>query len=1834
MTQPDPTAEGRVLSTGHFKLDRSRAMDKLAHFQLSDRRSFVAELVAAAVCAGATSIEVRNDADDFEVEWDGAHPMLDDLDGFFDAIFYRGHDPSLRMVQHLAQGVLGAVGLDPRWVRLHRPGLTLDLTDPREPRSVQNDRTAGVRVEVRRRFSLDVLRKWGRKAFTELPEVAWLRELAAGCPVPVEVNGTPLPLPVHARVGPPAPGAAAITDPQGRFEGMLWRTTGADVPFCVLRDGIVAEATRRTVGVVRFAGWVRCDALELDASRSRVAQDALWADVDAALHEAMRAALAESLRADGLDQGGRHAARELLRGPTDPLAGLPLFPGLDGTAWYSLHDLARAPEVLITQHLDLHDPTHDSLQIVGDTALVHRLDQWLPDRVRLGTTELRRRKAGRERREVLQASALPLRVAALHSTLTPQTLPTATEARFSVGVGLAGAAWTGCRVELRVEGLTVEQVDLPGPGPVLVRVESDDLRARTDWKRVQPKALRSGLLEAIPSLVDAAVVEAARAHPDSPPVRAVVRSWMDATAGSKRPSVERLPAEMRELPYFSTGSGPLVSIADVVAIARETGRLDARKRPIVWTVDADEPAPRPEDRTLHVSADEAALLRQLFRGRVRSVGRELADRREAQARRDRARAAGAVPVLDVLPGRRPPHAAPVTLDRGRLRGEVGLALRGDAHTPCVVMREHVVLGTVDLPVDLPGACAVVEWDTAEPSRDWSGLADPDATALALSELLEPCFVALAREVATASPPSRHRRPGWWVALLKRGPSAAQELATVPFIETADGRVHTLADLLRHRARGRKAGRVRWVAPGTEVPPEVADRYFIADKDQVRILEAWLGAKGVVRGRDAVRDLRRQRERFYRSPVRPFSVSPTTVAAVTVSDAGLTLSFGLDGDARARDGVVIDVRHADRDLERIHRRANLPFSGVARGPRVKPQPAHNALAGPQITRDIFDRFQAERSRVIERLVANPTGDDRHRRLRGRVWLALHRDRLGWLDTAERERFRAAIEARPLLIDTAGGQRTAAELRDAHARGALFTLRDAPGAVAVPAGELWVVVRSRTTDLLRALVGGTPPSADRRVADLRVGAERYAALRPEPLEPSGTYPLARTTRLPSGGRAWLGLVPGRPGARVLRVDRRPVAEEAVPAAWGVRMVVEHPEVGATAAFDGWEDTELAHRTRVESVDALGTLLDDGLAVSPRLGGHAPAVLDVALRFRATGGHLSFDGPVLPVSHGPPRSLSELAAIARAGAIRFAPTGTVGRPLDPHQPVFVGDDARRAALETWGEVVDASEALAREAAAWDRRTAPRIDVVAPAGALFEVAVPPPVTGRLWAMPTTRARVVTLLDGRPLETRDATGPVPVAGFLSHPDLEADPWHRQARPDAVRARIAGAAHQAAESALATLLGSPEPPRELLLRTMLRVFDKRGSVRKASGTRGRLADWPAFEQSGPTPASLRQLVARRRSVRWVAGVGRYHSLDPDRPFITIPAELLDGFVQLVGGEDATDRARREHAAALRLQSTAVPFGLPSGTWLQTAEGQHRGHRWHVGLAEDFSQPGRVLLRLRGAPVGEHTHRRVGATFVLELDPGSTDATAPPKHTPKALQKALHTAYTELVRSAGPAVVDGHHRLRRFCGLLGEVRSTLRKGGLPPRSHALRPWLDVPVLPSPDGPRSIATLHTARRKGGTLLWTDGPQDVPADAILVLDTPTARTLTDALGWSARMTTHARWCHERDRADRAERAAQAKRAQEDRLARVRARLEPELKALAPPRSGDVDPVRAALSAVGPAHPDTDGSLVATVLAAWALLDPIVLRHHGPAGLVDLAQRAARRLADRTSARGGARR
>jgi hypothetical protein len=172
---------------GHFKVDSARALAKLRDFRLADPHHYVLELLRSAEASGATFVKVRNDADDFELTFDGPPFPADALADLFGCAFTPGASREAARLRLLALGVTGALALKPSWVdiRTGDRALRVSASGKVEPLPVDEPRD-GTFIHVRERVGWRVL----KEALTgNPPEARAIRQHARAFPAELSVNG-------------------------------------------------------------------------------------------------------------------------------------------------------------------------------------------------------------------------------------------------------------------------------------------------------------------------------------------------------------------------------------------------------------------------------------------------------------------------------------------------------------------------------------------------------------------------------------------------------------------------------------------------------------------------------------------------------------------------------------------------------------------------------------------------------------------------------------------------------------------------------------------------------------------------------------------------------------------------------------------------------------------------------------------------------------------------------------------------------------------------------------------------------------------------------------------------------------------------------------------------------------------------------------------------------------------------------------------------------------------------------------------------------------------------------------------------------------------------------------------------------------------------------------------------------------------------------------------------------------------------------------------------------------------------------------------------------------
>ena len=657
----DQLQGAQVLASGTFRLDRRRAMEKLARFQLEDPHRYVLELVAAAVRAGSTAIHVRNDSDDFEIRWDGKAPSAEHLDYLFDHIFSRGEGDTARSLQHLAQGVFGALGLKPRWVHVERPGARYDLTDPLEPTRTGCERTEGVFLHVRERFGWNVVREFMNPLHAS-QETRLLERDAWTSPVPVVVNGTDI-----TRALPPL----TLTDNDSAYVVMV-------------RDGIVVQRETVPLGSMWLTGAIRCDHLDLNASHSKVVRNKPFDQVMAELiRTAVQRVMADELEDEARRQAGLYLLLHHLRHAT-PLAEEPLFRDA-ADRLFSLMQLRQAERVYFIDPDAPPDPTWAAPHFRSGTSLQISC---LRERLRGmedGSDVLRDRHAGRVRRGQLAQMASPL---AFGDDAFARRSFRHGETEGAVALFTTPGMAT---IELRVDGLPVQSITTPRlPDGMRCRVGHPGLKADVRFSRVLHEEPFPQVVQHCIDEAQALLLQQAQERPRQMTVRRALLAWL-----KRCKSPNEVPPGLDQAALWTRGDGTHASLADL------------RERPQVSRVQPGLLAPE----CAFVSAEEFKLLRRLNK-KLEDHTQRVEDRAVAASRREMS-ASATLPAYTE-------HRSTIRLEG--LSGQVGL--RQEPRCEVLILHQGVPLGTHRLALP-NGLSFAVEWSDAQPNTRWDGLENPD-----------------------------------------------------------------------------------------------------------------------------------------------------------------------------------------------------------------------------------------------------------------------------------------------------------------------------------------------------------------------------------------------------------------------------------------------------------------------------------------------------------------------------------------------------------------------------------------------------------------------------------------------------------------------------------------------------------------------------------------------------------------------------------------------------------------------------------------------------------------------------------------------------------------------------------------------------------------------------------------------------------------------------------------------------------------------------------------------------------------------------------------------------
>jgi len=1808
-------ADAEVLGRGGFKLDRRKAMEKLARFQLEDPHQYVLELVAAAVCAGATRIVLRNDADDLELSWDGLHPDADAVEHLFDHVFSRGRDDTARMLHHLAVGLHGARGLQPRWIRMSRPGLDLDLTDPAAPIEAENDRTEGTFVHVRERLSWAVVAE-ALAPLADPRETALIRQRAWPCPIPIEsTSGV---IVGSAGSGPALPADRTlfdiederIVDPKAppdpsRRDRLLWLARGEideRRAVALVQDGVVVDSMLVQVGALRLVGAVPASGLRLNASRSSALRDFAWR----AIERALRAAAVALMAADGArDPTCRDAAvRALLSWPgqSAPLEPIVHLTDDAGRRWSLSQLKARR------RGAEGSDATPTGVLVVADAALVDAklsapqfvLPDWKPaadaqppadvaalspvdaeralllvacgDALEDGTSLLKDRAAGRKRRARLAQRRLPPlsfgdRALAERRFLRRLSVDEqAVEVKGCVAAAVLRTAddVTRLLVELRVDGLPIEDIRIPLADDLRARVSCDALTPDSRFMRVQRDSVYQAVVALVKDEARALLAEVAATRSSEPRARRALLAWLDQE--SRAGDIDAVDLTLLGAPLFETLDGTRRSVTWL------------RDQPEIATVSADTAfdldllhrfapdAARTAAGALTLSKSARGSLRRLLGDRLRDRTEELAAAMRAATRRLAPRVPAVI--MELVDARAP-------LDLPDIKGEIGL-LQATRGGDCLVrvIHEGVELGEVELPLDRPGTCAVVDWATAQPTPDWDGLADTDAARASLTDALaDPLDALIVARCARIS--VDQTLPGWLTALLAHAPGhdrpVPDALQRLPIFTTLGGARRSLADVDTR-------GKTRFLTRHPKRSIAGFDDALVLDGPRLEILRRHLRRKRLVDVTDRIEATEQSWQDFMLRPTTPPRLGRGFVGVTDLRGSDLRGEVGVAADPTAEPRLTMRLLYLGRPLETDSSRFPVAATAVLEGDRIQ------AGRGARRLAEDVDRhaLRASAARAAGQAIAATVADslDGDRRTADAPTAVLRQILLAliqkpgelFLPPDQADALRARLVETPLLPLRSGGLCSPADARTHNADGSLRLVETGHTVTGLPAHRVWVEDGPVVAELLTALLGSPPPRGDDELSSVLTRRRRLSELPRVDLPCPGRW-VATLQLAAEGAELWLGVSDGGPPGLQLDwlVDDRVVETRALPAAVPFKGRIRHPELKADAVFQRVVDGPLQARCQALVVEQLDTVMLALAELQPatravRVDVLRPLVArPLILRWARTARSPLWDGiPLLPCSDGRWLSRDGLRRLVASGkALRTVPPGTQGRTLDPERPALVVDDQLREALRQWAPTRDYSDRLPRDEEALRRREQPAVRPPDAADDAIALRCELARDGQLYVPRDGRAGVRIHHGWRPLCTLSPRGAVPLAGFLDDPALTPnDDFSWFADDDAGRL-LEAALNAASRAALAPLLeaarsGSLPLDLELWPRVLQRSFDSARDVRKARNDAAALAALPVFDDDRGGRWSARALVDRSAASsdaepRWVKRGAPVQSLPGRPPFVMVAEDQLDAMRRLLGGQDCSELAPRETLWALRgTRRGRLP---PAGDkLLAEREGEDRGFRYRLGLARAFDTPQMLSWQVLGRPVIVASLDLWGCTGTIELPASCLDDDLHGARPTPEMRDAIGRLYQDLVTEAAPEIRDSMLLRWKLSTLLG------RLGRAP--SAVAAAWKEAPLLGTPTGVTSLAAALAGVAEQGRVLLADrppawGPVPVAERPLLVQDQRYERGLLDAAGIDAVERADA-WLQQRRNARAVDAARAAAAASKRRQRRQRAALEAHLDTL----------------------------------------------------------------------------
>ena len=867
---------GDKVAEGRFRIDARRALERLKHHRFAEPSHWVLEVVRAAVLSDATHIEVRTDADDVEVSFDGEPFPADVMKDLLAQGLVAGTTREARRARLLGLGVAGALGVSPQRLVVESGGWAVSVS-PDAQVTVEPCAARGTKLSLRKRFGWRVAAAVLRGA----PEAAAIRQRCGGLGSRVSVNGEPV-----------AGGERSAT----RWTldgGWLWVRSakeGAEVSeLTVELLGVVVVRRLVTLPGVQLQAWLGSDELRTNASGSDVVDDDPV--LLAALKELRRVSL-QGLAADVKrlrlepDEELREAivARLLCDDtPADARAILeeaPVLPGPSGerSSVAEVRAAVKSGQPLHVAHSLYPAGTYPRPTVLHPQAW----KKLLPDarQVDVAPQVQRNRRAAEVRKAWAAQPVEPAQLPADQAVFARVRFDTpALEGEVALHDRPHGAF-----VRVLSQGRFVQQGEVPFLAPLRLRAVVNlkrELRQKS-WRHVPSPRFFSMVTGEVLAAAQRSVVEALSAEVESarelrPELRAHVRDLLVRLLRDGAPS---FPAVARRAPLFPVvGGGPALSLEQLEGL-----------RPWRYVTERWSDPLMNGEPVLQLTLDDVALLKQLHGERLQDASSRLraeraVRRRLANGEREAARVVGCEVVVPLV--------------AEGLTGEVGLTATPGKSRSIALFRDGLRLDTALVPSTLPQLCAAVDCPALTPDEHWLNAVRDDAfervvqAVKAREGALAAAVVRKYGEWAFVPPAGRDYLARWGRDALSETSAGTLEVQAVEALRFATSvGTRSLAEL---RDAVKAQGKLWVLADGVRgVPPDVL--VVAADPRGAELLARVTG----LTAEDAAQEVARLRAEaaFRARPLHPGKLPDDVFPRVQVAHDGVRLEAGVLGTSRS------------------------------------------------------------------------------------------------------------------------------------------------------------------------------------------------------------------------------------------------------------------------------------------------------------------------------------------------------------------------------------------------------------------------------------------------------------------------------------------------------------------------------------------------------------------------------------------------------------------------------------------------------------------------------------------------------------------------------------------------------------------------------------------------------------------------------------------------------------------------------------------------------------------------------------------------------------------------